>query len=291
MDSPEEEVLGRLVRWANGEPLVRALILTSSRANPNARPDALSDYDIIVVASDVGHFSSDDSWPRAYGALLVRCRNSYPCCGVQVPTCLVLYEDGTKIDYSLFSTQLLATAVREPRLPGVLDVGYRVLVDKDNLTVDLKRPTYSAYVPEKPNQAEFQSLVEGFWLESSYVSKNLWRGELLPAKYSLDAVMKLDMLRRMLEWRVELENGWALSAGFMGRRLEDVIAPDAWAQLETTFVGSGAEENWEALFRTVDLFRTTARVVAGQTGYSYPEELDRKMMAYLAGVKDMDRSD
>ena len=290
MDAGEDAVIGRLVRWAGGQPAIRALILTSSRANPNASPDRLSDYDVIVVASDISRFSNDDSWLHAYGALLVRCRNSYPWCGVEVQTRLALYEDGTKIDYSLWPVELLDRIVGEPLLPDVLDVGYRVLVDKDNLTTDLKSPTYAAHVPRKPSEADYQSIVEEFWLETSYVAKNLWRGELLPAKFSFDAVIKLELLRRMLEWYVELDHEWSLSPGFMGRGLEAVLKPEVWAQLESTFVGAETEENWDALFRTADLFRTVARAVATQLGYRYPEELDRGMMTYLAGVKNMDRS-
>ncbi|HUS82753.1 MAG TPA: aminoglycoside 6-adenylyltransferase [Dehalococcoidia bacterium] len=290
MDVTEQEVLGRLVRWANGERSVRALILTSSRANPNASPDRLSDYDVIVAASDVGSLSSDDFWLHAYGAVLVRCRDSYRCCGVDVQTRLVLHQDGTKIDYSLWSTELLNGILHQPQLPDVLDVGYRVLVDKDNLTGDLKPPTYAAHVPRKPSEPDFQSLVEEFWLETSYVAKNLWRDELLPAKFSFDAVIKFNLLRVMLEWRVELDHDWSLSPGFMGRGLNVVLKPDVWEKLERTFVGPGTEENWEALFATADLFRATARAVATQLGYRYPEELDRSMTAYLAGIKSMDRS-
>jgi aminoglycoside 6-adenylyltransferase len=290
MNSGEEAVVDRLIRWADSEPLVRALLLTGSRAERNAQRDALSDYDVIVLASEIGPFTSDDSWLQAYGGVLVSTHNSYPCCGIDVQTRLTLYEDGTKIDYSLWSTMFLKEVSRQPQPPDVLDFGYRVLVDKDNLAADLKPPTHTAHIPRKPNEAEFRALVEEFWLETSYVAKNLSRGELLPAKYSFDAVIKFNLLRRMLEWRVELDHDWSLRLGFMGRGLKTMLRPEALAQLESTFVGAQTEGNWRALFETVDLFRTTARAVAEGLGYSYPEEADRGVMTYLNGIKDIERS-
>lgn len=290
MDAGEGQVIDRLVRWADGEPLVRALILTSSRANPNASPDALSDYDVIVVATDAAPFLTDDSWLQACGTVLVRCRNNYPCLGETVPTRLVLYRDGAKIDYSLWNTTLLEKVLRGPQLPDVLDVGHRVLVDKDGLTVDLKPATFIAHTISLPDEEEFLTLVDEFWLETAYVAKNLCRGELVPAKYSLDAVIKFSLLRRMLEWYAALLHGRPVNTGFMGRGLQKLLARDVWEKLEATFVGPGTEENWEALFRTTDLFRAAARIVGERLGFQYPEELDRDMITHLSAIRNLDRT-
>lgn len=100
-----------------------------------------------------------------------------------------------------------------PTLADVLDVGYRVLVDKDGLTQGLKPPTYTAHIPPVPTEKEYQMLIEEFWSESTYVAKNLWRDELLPAKYNLDYVMKFQLLRKLLEWRIEINHNWSLKPG------------------------------------------------------------------------------
>ncbi len=39
----------RLIDWGEPHPVVRAMILTSTRASPEGRIDAFSDYDVIVV--------------------------------------------------------------------------------------------------------------------------------------------------------------------------------------------------------------------------------------------------
>jgi aminoglycoside 6-adenylyltransferase len=42
----EKEVFLHFKKWAKNNDLIRAAVLTSSRANPEAEVDFLSDYDI-----------------------------------------------------------------------------------------------------------------------------------------------------------------------------------------------------------------------------------------------------
>lgn len=289
MERGEPEVVGRLIRWAREQPLVRALLLTSSRANPSAPVDRLSDYDVIAVVPDIQPFTSDEGWVRAYGTPLVRLPASAAAEGRESRHRLVLYEDGTKIDYTVWPVTLMERVRDAPRLPDVLDVGYRVLVDKDDLTAGLKPPTYTAHIPRKPTEGEFLALVEEFWWETTYVAKNLWRDELLPAKYSFEAVITFGLLRRMLEWSIEIDRAWSLKPGALGQGLKERLKPDIWAEVEATFAGADIEENWEALFRTTALFQRIASAVATDLGYDYPRDLDRRVTAYLLNLRNLER--
>ncbi|MDP9372128.1 MAG: aminoglycoside 6-adenylyltransferase [Chloroflexota bacterium] len=276
------------IAWANAQPLVRALLLTSSQANPDAPVDRLSDHDVIIVVADTHPFVTDEGWVRAYDTPLVCFRDSHVLEGERTYARLVLYADGTKIDYTLWPVALLAKVAAAPQLPDALDVGYRVLLDKDGLAHHLIPPTYRAHIPSKPSEAEYLALVEEFWWETTYVAKNLWRDELFPAKYSFDAVIKFDLLRRMLEWYIEIDHDWSLKPGNLGRGLKKYLSPDLWVQVETTFVGPNVEENWEALFRTAALFRTIACAVATRLGYAYPLDLDRRTLRYLSHIKQLE---
>jgi aminoglycoside 6-adenylyltransferase len=71
----EANVLAQLVAWAEAEPRVRALILTSTRAQPGRASDLLSDYDVIVTVADADAFAADGAWLSAYGQPLVRWRD------------------------------------------------------------------------------------------------------------------------------------------------------------------------------------------------------------------------
>jgi aminoglycoside 6-adenylyltransferase len=198
------------------------------------------------------------------------------------------YEDGTKIDFTLWSLGIAAQVARQERLPPDLDVGYRVLLDKDGLSTDWAAPTHRAFVPSPPTEAEFLTLVEEFFHEATYAAKHLWRGDLLPAKYNLDQAMKQNDLRRMLEWRLEIDHGWSVKVGAYGKGLKRCLEPGLWSELEATYVGADLAENWVALFRTIDLFRSAAVEVAAHLGFVYPHGLDQRVEGYLRRVQDLD---
>jgi aminoglycoside 6-adenylyltransferase len=287
--SQEANVVDRLIRWAEEQDFVRAMLLTSSRASEHAPVDILSDYDVVLYVSDTSPFADSDAWLQDFGRLLVRSRdervNSY---GIREYLRLVLYEDGTKIDFTITPTNTLLKTVEGPTLPASLDIGYRILVDKEHLTDRLQPPTYMAHIPRRPTEEEFRFLTEEFWWETTYVAKNLWRDDLFGAKYSLDTVIKFDMVRRMLEWSIEIDHNWSLKPGNVGRGLKTFLKPEIWAEVESTFAGASIEENWRALFKTTDLFRGIANAVAANLGYEYPRELDDRVMKYLLKIRSLE---
>jgi aminoglycoside 6-adenylyltransferase len=282
-------VLDRLTRWATHHALVRALVLESSRANEQAPLDLFSDYDVLLVVSDVRPFVDDDAWLSDFGPPLVTFHDTKQVEGFETFARLVLYADHTKIDYLVWPVSLLHQLVERQALPDVLDWGYRALLDKDGLTDGLPAPTRTAHIAPRPTEREYLALVEGFWWETIYVAKNLWREEVLHAKYNLDVVMRHELLLRLLEWRVEVDREWAWKPGIVGRGLKAQLAPGTWSALEATWVGAGLEENWEALFAMTDLFRRVALEVGSALGYAYPRELDQRVSAYLQAVRGLPR--
>ena len=197
--------------------------------------------------------------------------------------------NGAKIDFTLWPAAILNAITKEESLPEGLDVGYEVLLDKDALTRGLKPPTFRAHIPLRPTQSEFTALVEEFWWESTYVAKHLWRDVLLPAKYNLDHMMKQYMLRKMIEWRIEVEHDWSLRPGAYGKGLKRLLNSKTWTTLESTYAGASIEDNWDALFRTSELFRVTAIAVADALDYPYPERLDSRVTRYLQDVRKKPR--
>jgi aminoglycoside 6-adenylyltransferase len=201
------------------------------------------------------------------------------------------YEEGVKVDYGFYPVEYLTWVAREAKLPDDLDNGYTVLLDKDHLTAELKPPTYTAYFPCPPTRQEFIAIVEEFFNDSAYVAKHLRRDNLFSVKLSLDHIMKFGCLRQMLEWRMEIEHNWRVKPGACGKGLQMRIEPGVWSALESTYVGAGFDENWDALFATIDLFRKVASEVARQLGYEYPFDMDRRVVAYLNGVRDLDKQE
>jgi aminoglycoside 6-adenylyltransferase len=286
----EDKIIQKLIRWGEQRSSVRAMILTSTRTNPDAPKDVFSDYDVIVVVKNIQPYLKQDAWLQDFGRVLVvyrdPVRQEY---GHDRFARITQYEDGTKIDFTIWPVEILLAVVQDQQLPDDLDVGYITLLDKDGLTQDLKAPLYAAYIPELPSEDSYLRLVEVFFHEATYVAKNLWRDELMPAKYSLDHVMKQKKLRQMLEWRMEIDHNWSLKPGAYGKGLKRHLPLEIWLELENTYVGPDLDENWGALFNTIDLFRKVAIQVGDHLGFGYPYDLERQVVIYLQKVMHLNR--
>ena len=288
--SKPQDVVGRLIQWGELQPLVRAMLLTSSRTNPAAPVDLLSDYDVVVAVTDIQPYLANETWLEDFGKVLVvyrdPVRRTYGC---ETFTRVTHYQDGLKIDFSIWPAELIPRIAAEPHLPDFLDIGYEVMLDKDHLTGQLQAPTYTAFIPPTPTAESYRAVIDEFFNDSLYVAKYLWRDDLLPAKYSLDNFMKLECLRQMLEWRMEIARGWSVKPGANGRGLKRHVRPDMWAALERTYVGAEIAANWDALFQTIDLFRRVAIEVGDQLGYAYPHDLDQRIRSAIEHVRHLDR--
>jgi aminoglycoside 6-adenylyltransferase len=179
----------------------------------------------------------------------------------------------------------LQRIIESKTLPADLDVGYLVLLDKDNLTAGMQPPTYTAYIPKPPTEEVYLKVIEDFFSDVPYVANCLCRDELMPAKWCLDFDMKHVFLRQMLEWRMELDLDWSEPTGSLGRGLKKKLPSRIWFELERTYVGAGMDENWEALFVTMRLFRDVGVEVANALGFIYPYDLDQRVTVFAQKMR------
>jgi aminoglycoside 6-adenylyltransferase len=134
-------------------------------------------------------------------------------------------------------------------------------------------------------------VLNNFFSDAPYVAKYLWRDELLPAKWCLDIEMRHHYLRPMLEWRMERAHGWSEPTGNLGKGLEKRLPSGIREELEDTYAGAGIADNWEALFRTMALFRRVTTDVAADLGYTYSLDLDRRVTAYVREIRSLDHAE
>ena len=287
---PAGDATYKIIQWAQTCNPIRAVLLTSTRAIPNATVDVLSDYDVILVVQDIHPFVADHAWLNTFGEVLVTYWDAIhpdPLSGIDHCGSVIQYSDGLKIDFTLWPVDLLQHIIAAPVLPAELDAGYQVLLDKDHLTDRLRPPTGRAYVPKPPTHAEYQILINDFLSDAPYVAKCLWRNELMPAKWCLDYDMKHIYLRQMLEWRLEIDYDWSVPVGFLGKGLSKHLPPATWTALEQTYAGAGTADNWIALMRTMELFRQVSVEVGDSLKYPYPDELHQRVTAYVERIRHM----
>ena len=170
----------------------------------------------------------------------------------------VVYEDGVKVDWTLWPANV-PELIAEHGLNHNLDVGYRVLLDKDGATARWPQPTFRAHIPAKPTEEEYAALVEEFWWSATYVAKAQARGELFFARFVLDEELTYDCLRTMLEWRIELDRDWNWKPGAYGRGIERELPKEIADELEAAH---------DSVERTIALFRRVAREVGERLGYA-----------------------
>jgi aminoglycoside 6-adenylyltransferase len=270
--SSSDAVLGRILAWAEADPAVRAVVLTSTRARAQGPPDELSDYDVIVMIEDIGRFDA----AAAYGTPAARWGDEHDVHGTETLFRGVVYDDGVKLDWSLWPAKV-AGLVAERGLTDDLDVGYRVLLDKDGATAGWAPPTYRAHIPRRATAAEYVALVEEFWWSATYIAKASARGEHFFLRFVLDVDLTHGVLRRMLEWLVETRRDWSWKPGAYGRGIERELPPDLVDQLAAS---RGSFE------QTVELFRRVARDVGDALGYAYPQHADDVVSAYIDRLCD-----
>ena len=278
--------LERFTAWARDQDLVRALIITSTHAVPNARLDVLSDYDLILILTDIRPFHESRDWLNAFGTVLAFYRD--PIANeddFETTGNIVQFEGGLKIDFTLIPVGLFQQIAAAPQLPDEYDAGYRVLLDKDGLTDTLKPPSYQGYVPKPPTESEYLENIEVAFIDAAYVAKYLWRDDVIAAKEVLDHYFKQEHLIPMLIWRAEIDHGWTVKPGPLGRGLQRWLRPDLWAELTNTYADADVDANWDALFKSLALMKRVALEVGTHFGYAYPEEMERRAMAHLHKVR------
>ena len=193
-----------------------------------------------LVVTDIHPFFADRAWLEDFGRVLVLYRDPIRLeYGVEKFAYITQYEDGLKIDFTLWPVEMVPRIVAAPQLPDDLDVGYTILMDKDDLTTGLQPPTYAAHIPSPPTREEYETRIEVFFHEATYVAKHLWRDDLMAAKYNLDYAMKMNKLRQMIEWRMEIDHDWSVKPGAYGRGLKRHLTPETLLELESTYVGAG----------------------------------------------------
>ncbi|KPH13878.1 AadS family aminoglycoside 6-adenylyltransferase [Chryseobacterium sp. ERMR1:04] len=280
-----DEKLEQIIHWAEENPDVRAVLLTSSLVNPYAPVDDLSDLDIELVFNDMKVYESDKTWINTFGKPISMIEEDETFFDGKHAMKMVLYEDHVKVDFKLYQKSEFLKEIQAETLPEDWDVGYKVLVDKDHLTQDMKPATYQSIMIQKPSEQRFQQLINDFWWDTTYVAKCLKRDEIFYAKFMSENVIRTDYLVPLLEWYIASKNGWNITTNKHGRLFKKYLSPELWEKVEATFSGSDIEQNWIALFAYADLIHELGTDLAAKINSTYPIEVENNIRKYLNEVR------
>jgi hypothetical protein len=88
----------------------------------------------------------------------------------------------------------------------------------------------------------------------------------------------------MIEWHARADNNPWSPVYEHGRFLEEWAPPQVVSRLGEVFPRYDAAEIWAARFAALDLFRSLAEEVGARLGYTYPDELEHKVMSWVRSL-------
>ncbi|PRA97744.1 aminoglycoside adenylyltransferase [Chryseobacterium sp. MYb7] len=283
-----DEKLEQIIHWAEKNPDIRAVLLTSSLVNPYAPVDDFSDLDVELVFENRASYELGNEWIGLFGDPISMIEEDDSVFEGKHAMKMVLYKDHVKVDFKLYQVSEFIEEINEENLPEDWDVGYKVLLDKDNLTKNLKPPTYQSIMIQKPTEKEFQQLVNDFWWDTTYVAKCLKRGDVFYAKFMSENILRTDYLVPLIEWYIAGNQEWNnVTTNKHGRLFKKYLPDDLWSRMESTFSGSDIEENWKALFVFADLVHELGTSLAEKLHFIYPVKLEDDIRNYLKEVHTM----
>ena len=283
-----EEKLKQIIHWAENNPDIRAVLLTSSLVNPYAPVDDFSDLDVELVFDNRQAYEVNNDWLNLFGDPISMIEEDDTVFDGVHAMKMVLYKDHVKVDFKLYQTSEFITEIKKEKLPDDWDVGYKVLLDKDGLTRDLKSPTYQSVMIHQPSEKKFKQLLNDFWWDTTYVAKCLKRGDIFYAKFMSENILRTDYLVPLVEWYIAADHDWHnTTTNKHGRLFPKYLSDDLWNRVEATFSGSDIEENWDALLACANLVHELGTSLAEKLNFEYPHTLEKDIRNYLKEVKSM----
>ena len=280
----EQEMYDLILGYARRHDDIRAVILNGSRANPNRKPDPFNDFDIVYLVRDLAPYKEKPVY-QDFGEILVyerTDRNELFQENFSDFVCyLMQFADGNRIDLTIADTDHYHGYCFDDRLSVVL-------LDKDGFLPPLPEPDESSHYIQKPTQQLFFECRTEFWWVAPYVSKGLWRGQLLFAQIHMENCIR-KMLLQMLKWYAGVQHGFELSAGKCGDKLQELLPEDLWSGYLETFAVCCEDDIWRALFAACDLFTRVSALTAEALDFTIGDAYDRRVSAFLRYTHDLPR--
>lgn len=272
-----KEVLELILKVAEEDERIRAVLMTGSRANPDCPPDRYQDFDVAYFVTDVKPYWDNMSW--------IKEKFGEPSL-VQKPESMKLIppdEDGSYMYLMIFpdGNRIDLQINQEPYVddgePAVL------LLDKDGRfpAIEVKKDFWHV---RKPDRKLFSDCCNEFHWCLNNVAKGIARDELPYAMEQMNHYVR-DMLIRMLSWYIGVEHDFSLSPGKNGKYFKKLLPADLYDRFAKTYSDADRGHMWEAAFEMLYLFGDVARYVAERLDYAYDEAEEKGIRDYMEQVR------
>lgn len=275
-----DDLLRRLVAFAEGDENIRAVLLEGSRADPHGTIDKWSDYDVAFVTR------SNEPYLRAewfagfvsqFGEVLLAQTPDDPALfddahdPLEHYAYLTQYADGLRLDLT-FETVAYVRGV-------TLESATAVLVDKDGQFAHVD-PSDRDYWVKLPGGGAFHWCCNEFWWTAPYVAKAVARGQTIAALELLGKVVR-PQFAQMLTWLAGANGGPATTVGKHGTDVGAHVPAELYGALLASYPRADLAEIRFALDELVRAFPSVAQGVANALGYVYDAREGERASAFL----------
>ena len=274
----------KLKAWGHKQSEIRAILLTGSRARTDHPGDEWSDFDFEIYITDYNEYFSNGKFIPQFGKTWIQLPFQTQDGD---PQFLVVFEGGQKVDFTFYPVDLLRQQVARQDLFDSQKKGYQVLVDKDRLAAQLPLPLTAPAIYQRPSAEKFKRTTESFWYGVVYQAKQIRRRNLWVAKQS-DRYIK-DDIYQLLEWYAQATHNWQYETWHGGHFMQEWADDATWRGLHRIFGHFDPIDSWQALFGSMNLFRKLATATAQRLNYTYAQDIDDNITAYVQKLYDEDR--
>lgn len=162
---------------------------------------------------------------------------------------------------------------------------FQKLLDKDNLLPEIERLEETQTIfADTPSEDEFLGTCnEFFWVLKTFAEYTL-RKELPSAMFYLNIAVR-DLLNKMLRWHIYLQQGTPVDMGILDSNMEKFLENELFDLYKKTYPTADYDEIWKAYDAVVELWHIVSLSIAEHCGFSYPEETEKNMLAFISTLR------
>ena len=270
------EIKQRLLKLAEADSDIKAIIEIGSQTREQTPADQFSDLDLILATSEPERYLCGDALISRLGSPLI---------SFVEPTLAgakerrILFEGSLDVDIVVVTPGQMSRAIGAGELGGILARGSRVLFDRMGAAESLKFAP--APIPGGPmSLQEYTNTVNDFWFHIVWAAKKLRRGELYTAVACVNGYIS-SLLLAMIELCEKCRHSMYYDVWHNGRLLELWAGEDVREGLRGCFTPYDSLETAEALRALANLYSRLARASAEALQYPYPEKAEQSALKIL----------
>ncbi len=259
----------KFLDFCKNNDLVLAIYLEGSRVYAKEFIDDYSDYDFLVLVSDIKPFVEDEKFLYNFGEILIMQKPSdsyyqpYDYSGKEPFTYLVQFKGKERLDINFVDISNYQEYVDkyEP---------IEEIYNKDKIEYISISDNSNVFNITKPTEKEYFDCVNEFYWISLYVAKALNRQELINAiKIYKDYYLKMFM--KMLSFKIGHKNDYKISLGKNYRFIKNYLSSWEYKDVVSLYYIANKDDLYSKIFITMDKFTVISREVSNLLGFKFTD--------------------